>query len=109
MKYYASYKPETGKTHIIAYDEAKRGAPRIVNDHTTFLYHNSIIVSRVYNTVADALLGSLGKYSNRPVILPDGRQTTPNRFFGTARPEDVFVPWSDVKCERWPGDPINQN
>ena len=66
MKYYASYKPETGKTHIIAYDEAKRGAPRIVNDHTTFLYHNSIIVSRVYNTVADALLGSLGKYSNRP-------------------------------------------
>lgn len=32
MKYYASYKPETGKTHIIAYDEAKRGAPRIVND-----------------------------------------------------------------------------
>ena len=69
MKYYASYKPETGKTHIVAYDEAKR----------------------------------VGRYSNRPVILPDGRQTTPDR------PGDVFVPWSDVKGERWPGDPINQN
>lgn len=72
MKYYASYKPETGKTHIVAYDEAKRGAPRIVNDHTTFLYHNSIIVSRVYDTVADALLGNLGRYSNRlsiPALL----------------------------------------
>ena len=66
MKYYASYKPETGKTHIVAYDEAKRGAPGIVNDHTTFLYHNSIIVSRVYDMVADALLGSLGRYSSSP-------------------------------------------
>lgn len=93
MKYYASYKPETGKTHIVAYDEVKRGAPRIVNDHTTFLYHNSIIVSRVYDTVDDALLGSLGKYSNAPVVLPDGHQTTPDRFFRTARHVD----------------PINQN
>lgn len=102
MKYYVTYKPETGKTHIVAYDEVKRGAPRIVNDHLTFLYHNAISLDRVYDTVDDALLGSLGKYSNAPVVLPDGRQTTPDRFFRTDRPEDVFVPWSDVKGERWP-------
>lgn len=109
MKYYASYKPEMGKTHIVAYDEVKRGAPRIVNAHLTFLYHNAISLDRVYDTVAEALRGCCGRYSKRPVILPDGSETTPDRFFGTDRPEDVFVPWSDVKGERWPGDPINQN
>lgn len=106
MKYYVTYQPETGKDRVIAYDEAKHGAPRIVNPHLTFLYHNAICLDRVYGTVAEALRGCCGRYSNRPVILPDGRETTPDRFFGTARPGDVFVPWSDVKGERWPGDPL---
>lgn len=34
----------------------------------------------------------------------DGSETTPARYFGVDRIEDVFIPWSDVKGERWPGE-----
>ena len=56
-----------------------------------------------YPDAEDALL-SWGKYSNKPVIMPDGSKTTPARYFGVDRIEDVFIPWSDVKGERWPGE-----
>lgn len=57
----------------------------------------------VYSTEADAL-ASWGKYSNKPVVMPDGSTTTPAHYFGLERIEDVFIPWSDVKGERWPGE-----
>ena len=31
-------------------------------------------------------------------------QEAPARYFGVNRIEDVFIPWSDVKGERWPGE-----
>ena len=47
---------------------------------------------------------SWGKYSNKPVVMPDGSETTPARYFGVDRVEDVFILRSDVKGERWPGE-----
>ena len=103
MFYYADYNPATDTRSVLSYDEKKHGVPRVVSPDMVFLYHNSLITSRVYNSEADALL-SWGKYSNKPVIMPDGSETTPARYFGVDRVEDVFIPWSDVKGERWPGE-----
>ena len=38
------------------------------------------------------------------VIMPDGSETTPARYFGTEDISDVFIPWYDVKGELWPGE-----
>ena len=103
MFYYADYIPETDTRSVLSYDAQKHGAPRVVSPDTVFLYHNSLITSRVYNSEEDALL-SWGKYSNKPVIMPDGNEITPARYFGVDRIEDVFIPWNDVKGERWPGE-----
>ena len=101
MLFYGKY--ENGKRYICAYDEEKHGMPRVVSPDMTFLYRGSLITSSVYNSLEDAIL-SLGKYSNKPVVMPDGSKTTPARYFGVDRIEDVFIPWSDVKGERWPGE-----
>ena len=103
MFFYADYIPETDTRRVLSYDEKKHGVPRVVSPDTVFLYHNSLITSRVYNSEADALM-SWGKYSNKPVVMPDGSETTPARYFGVDRIEDIFIPWSDVKGERWPGE-----
>ena len=102
MMYYCEY--SNGRRYIRAYDEEKHGAPRIVGD-TAFLYHNTICGSAdgIFTT-ENAALASWGKYSNKPVIMPDGSETTPARYFGVDRVEDIFIPWSDVKGERWPGE-----
>ena len=102
MLFYGKY--ENGKRYICAYDEEKHGAPRVVSDNWTYLYHNSVIVNRVYKTEREAMADSWGKYSNKPVILPDGTETTPARYFGTEDINDVFIPWYDVKGELWPGE-----
>lgn len=52
------------------------------------------------------MAGSFGKYSNNPIILPDGAETTPARYFGTENINDVFIPWCDVKNEIWPGETV---
>ena len=102
MLFYGKY--ENGQRYICAYDEEKHGAPRVVSDHWTYLYHNSVIVNRVHKTEREAMADSWGKYSSKPVILPDGTETTPARYFGTEDINDVFISWYDVKGELWPGE-----
>ena len=104
MFFYTDYNPATDTRRILSYDAKKHGMPRVVSPDLTFLYHGSLCTQRVYNSEADALATAWRKHSNKPVIMPDGRETTPARYFGVARIEDVFIPWSDVKGERWPGE-----
>lgn len=102
MLFYGKY--ENGQRYICAYDEEKHGAPRVVSDNLTFIYYNSVMVNRMYKTEREAMAGSWGKYSNKPVIMPDGTETTPARYFGTEDVRDVFISWHDVKKELWPGE-----
>lgn len=104
MLFYGKY--ENGKRYICAYDEEKHGAPRVVSKNLTFICHNSISVNSLYKTEREAMAGSFGKYSNNPIILPDGAETTPARYFGTENINDVFIPWCDVKNEIWPGETV---
>ena len=66
MLFYGKY--ENGRRYICAYDEKKHGAPRVVANDLTFVYHNSISVNRVYKTEREAMAGSWSKYSNKPVM-----------------------------------------
>ena len=102
MLFYGKY--ENGQRYICAYDEEKHGAPRVVSNDLTFIYRNSVSVNCVYKTEREAMAGSWGKYSNKSVIMPDETETTPARYFGNDTPKDVFVPWSDIKRELWPGE-----
>lgn len=102
MLFYGKY--ENRRRYICTYDEEKHGIPRVVSKDLTFIYHNSISVNRVYKTEREAMAGSWGKYNSKPVILPDGMETTPARYFGTENESDVFVSWYDVKGELWPGE-----
>nr|DAO37126.1 MAG TPA: hypothetical protein [Caudoviricetes sp.] len=104
MFYYAGYNPATDTRSVLSYDEQKHGAPRIVSSDLVFLYHGALCTRRVYNSEADVLAGAWGKYSPKPVIMPDGSETTPARYFGNDSAKSVFIPWSDVKGERWPGE-----
>lgn len=97
-------KCENGKRYVCAYDAEKYGSPRVVSDSLTFIYHNSVVVNRVYKTEREAMAGIWGKYSSKSVILPDGTGTTPARYFGMEDINDVFIPWYDVKDEIWPGE-----
>ena len=93
-----------GRRYIRAYDEEKHGAPRIVGN-TVFLYHNTICGSAdgIFSTEED-VLASWGKYSNKPVIMPDGGEVTPAQYFGNDTADDVFIPWDMVRGELWPGE-----
>jgi len=103
MFYYTDYIPAMDTRRVIAYDEQKHGMPRVVSPDHTFLFHGAVSTCRVYNTKADAL-AAWGKHSNKPVVMPDGSTITPAHYFGLERIEDVFIPWSDVKGERWPSE-----
>ena len=102
MLYYGEYL--NGRRYVRAYDEEKHGAPRIVGD-TVFLYHNTICGSAdgIFST-EEAALASWGKYSNKPVIMSDGREVIPARYFGNDTAADVFIPWDMVRGELWPGE-----
>lgn len=102
MLFYGKY--ENGQRYVCAYDDGKHGAPRVVSDNLTFIFHNSVMVNRIYKTEWEAMADIWGKYSSKPVILPDGTETTPAHYFGTEDASDVFVPWYDVKSELWPGE-----
>lgn len=102
MLFYAKY--ENGQRYICEYDEREHGAPRIVSDNWAYIYHKSVIVNRVYKTESEAMVDAWGKYSNKPVILPDGTETTPARYFGNDTASDVFISWYDVRGEIWPGE-----
>lgn len=103
MFYYTDYIPATNTRRVMAYDEQKHGMPRVISPELTFLFRNAVSTCRVYSTEAEAL-EAWGKHSNKPVIMPDGSTTTPAHYFGMERIENVFVPWSDVKGERWPSE-----
>lgn len=81
MLFYGKY--ENGKRYICTYDEEKYGAPRVVSDNLAFIHHNAIMINRAYKTEREAMADSWGKYSNKSVIMPDGTETTPARYFGT--------------------------
>lgn len=102
MLYYCEY--ANGRRYVLAYDEEKHGAPRIAGK-SAFLYRGSIIVNadNIFIT-EEAALASWGKYSNKPVIMPDGREVTPARYFGNDIYADVFIPWDMVRGELWPGE-----
>ena len=102
MLFYGKY--ENGQRYICAYDEEKHGSPRVVSDNLTFIYNNAVLVNRVYKTEREAMADSWGKYSNMPVIMPDGTKTTPARYFGTEDTSGVFISYYDVKGELWPGE-----
>ena len=102
MLYYGEYL--NGRRYVRAYDEEKHGVPRIAGN-TVFLYHNTVCGSagNIFST-EEAALASWGEYSNKPVIMPDGREVIPAQYFGNDTPESVFIPWSMVRGELWPGE-----
>ena len=102
MLYYGEYL--NGRRYVRAYDEKKHGAPRIAGK-SAFLYHGSIIVSKenIFSN-EKAAIASWGKYSNKLGIMPDGREVTPAQYFGNDTSADVFIPWSMVRGEIWPGE-----
>ena len=102
MLFYGKY--ENGRCYICAYNEKTHGAPRVISNDLTFIYHNSISINRLYTTEREAMAGSWGRYSGKSVILPDGTETTPAHYFSTEDIADVFIPWYDVKRELWPGE-----
>ena len=102
MLYYGEYL--NGRRYVRAYDEEKHGAPRIVGK-SAFLYHGSVIASREnIFTNEKAALASWGEYSNKPVIMPDGREVIPAQYFGNDTAADVFISWNMVRGELWPGE-----
>jgi hypothetical protein len=103
MLYYLNYNPAENKRYVLAYDEEKHGKAQVVNDHTVFLYYRSIIVDAVYNTEAEALK-AWGEWSTKPVVMPDGKETIPAYFFGHENIYNVFIPWTWVQGEKWPGE-----
>ena len=102
MFYYAEY--SNGRRYVRAYDEEKHGTPRIAGK-SAFLYRGSVITNadNIFTTES-AALASWGKYSNKPVIMPDGREVTPAQHFGNNAAADVFIPWGMVRGELWPGE-----
>ena len=102
MLYYGEY--SNGRRYVRAYDEEKYGASRIVGN-TVFLYHNTVCGSAdgIFSTEEEAL-ASWGKYSNKPVIMPDGSDVIPAQYFGNDTPESVFIPWDMVRGELWTGE-----
>lgn len=103
MLYYTNYNPAENKRYVLAYDEEKHGKAQVVNNHTVFLYHRSIIVNAVYNTEAEALK-AWGEWSVKPVILSDGEEIIPAYFFGHGNIYNVFISWACVRGEKWPGE-----
>lgn len=99
MLFYGKY--ENGRRYICAYDEKKNGLRQV--GKIFFLYNNAVVCRAVYNTEAEAV-ASYGRYNARTVVMPDGTETTPARYFGTEDVNDVFIPWYDVKGELWPGE-----
>lgn len=103
MLYYTSYNPAENKRYVLAYDEEKHGKAQVINNYTVFLYHRSIIVNAVYNAEVEALK-AWGEWSVKPVIMPNGEEIIPAYFFGHGNIYNVFIPWSCVQGEKWPGE-----
>lgn len=99
MKYITEF--TNGKNYVRAYDEEKNGLRKV--GKLVFLYNNSIVCRAVYDTEIEAV-ASYGRHNTRRIIMSDGTETTPARYFGMEDINDVFIPWYDVQGERWPGE-----
>lgn len=104
MKYYLSYDHVgcygSAQMQVIPYDPSN--GVRVVGN-STFLYHGSLIVSGLFDTVKDAL-ADLGTYS-KPTRLPDGSSVIPAVTNGYERGDSPFHRWHPGVQELWPGDP----
>lgn len=105
-KYYISLEAD-GNFHIIEYDTGE--GVRVLRDAggretSVVIYHNSLIVSALYDTV-EAAIKHLGG-SRRETILPDGRVVIPESVnYPELAIRNIFVPFSAVRAEVWPGEP----
>lgn len=104
MYYYGSFEGNIngGTRYVRAYDEQVHGEPRIMSDHWTFLYHNTLIVNSVYKTEAEAMEAAWGKYSTTPVILPNGEETSPAEYFNNSESkarDPLYIAWKQRMFE----------
>lgn len=99
MFYYCSY--SNGRRYVRAYDDKKYGVFCVVFVSITFFYHNFIMVSRVFESER-AALSWWGEWSEKPVVMPDGREVVPAWEFGHDTIDNVFIPWGAVHGEKWP-------
>lgn len=104
LKYYLSY-DHVGShgpvlMQVIPYDPSN--GVRVVGN-STFLYHGSLIVSGLFDTIKEAL-ADLGTYS-KPTRLPDGSSVIPAAANGYERDDSPFQRWHPGVQELWPGDP----
>lgn len=105
-KYYISLEAD-GNFHIIEYDTGE--GVRVLRDAggretSIVIYHNSLIISALYDTV-EAAIKHLGG-SRRETILPDGRVVIPESVnYPELAIRNIFVPFSAVRAEVWPGEP----
>lgn len=104
-KYYISLEAD-GNFHIIEYDTGE--GVRVLRDAggretSIVIYHNSLIISALYDTV-EAAIKHLGG-SRRETILPDGRVVIPESVnYPELAIRNIFVPFSAVRAEVWPGE-----
>ena len=97
--YYNSF--ENGKRRVIKYDEEINGKVRHC-DKRIFLYHNAASVTEIFNSLDEAI-EAWGEYKTYEIILPDSTITTPAKYFNK-NINDVFIPYSMVRGESWPGE-----
>lgn len=45
-----------------------------------------------------------GEWSVKSVIMPDGEEIIPAYFFGYGNIYNIFIPWTCVQSEKWPGE-----
>lgn len=92
-------------TRSEAITECRRNTGRYGGRETSVvIYHNSLIISALYDTV-EAAIKHLGG-SRRETILPDGRVVIPESVnYPELVIRNIFVPFSAVRAEVWPGEP----
>ena len=101
--YYNSF--ENGKRRIIKYDEDINGKVRYCKTGMSeryFLYHNASSIGAIFKSLDEAIK-AWGEYKTYEIILPDGTITTPAKYFNK-NIDDVFIPYSMVRGELWPGE-----
>lgn len=97
--YYNSF--ENGKRRVIKYDENISGKVRHCGKRI-LLYHNAVSVAEIFNSLDEAIK-AWGEYKTYEIMLPDGTMTTPAKHFNK-NINDVFIPYSMVRGELWPGE-----
>ena len=96
-----------GHSSVRAYDPANglRWTPSYAAPKSAFIYHNSVHVNGLYETEEEALR-MCGEWSRKEVKMPDGRTVIPVEYFHPdyLDVESVFISWSAVRGELWPGE-----